>query len=392
MANRFVRNIKQVRDINQQPLNTNTQNDLLSDKNNRVYVRTGDRYEPITGLSEIKQRMNELDDNIKLLNPGKKQEKLLQSIEDEFNALKKRYDALTREIDNQNEEMEKIKLDMNGLNHQDDLNQINNDYDETIKGLQFKYDNEIKAIQNNIDELKENVNLLNSVSIERQLKRLNDELVLIKKYIENNKTDDVNNQSDNEINEINEIKASIQDIYSKIYELNESMKPTEPEEDNTYRQDLISELEKNIERLWGVVNTHQSDISDIANKVNNIRSDIANISKTLKTLDQYVKKSDTENWQKYRLTGNGGRRMVIPKEDFISLSRLGTGFFETIPSIEKPNQGTPKALNEKVIAIDIYEGTEGRRQYWLTDIATGELFFGSKDQDTFLGWQKLAFK
>lgn len=390
MANRFVRNIKQVRDINQQPLNTNTQNDLLSDKNNRVYVRTGDRYEPITGLSEIKQRMNELDDNIKLLNPGKKQDKLLQSIEDEFTELKKRYDALTREIDNQNEEMEKIKLDMNGLNHQDDLNQINHNYDNEIKALKSKYDNEIKAIQNNIDELKENVNLLNSVSIERQLKRLNDELVLIKKYIENNKTDDdVNNQSDNEINEI---KASIQDIYSKIYELNESMKPTEPEEDNTVRQDLISELEKNIDQLWGVVNTHQSDISGIMNKVNNIRSDVANISKTLKTLDQYVKKSDTENWQKYRLTGNGGRRMVIPKEDFISLSRLGTGFFETIPSIEKPNQGTPKALNEKVIAIDIYEGTEGRRQYWLTDIATGELFFGSKDQDTFLGWQKLAFK
>ena len=74
-----------------------------------------------------------------------------------------------------------------------------------------------------------------------------------------------------------------------------------------------------------------------------------------------MKKSDAETWQKYKLTGNGGRRMVIPKEDFISLSRLGTGFFETIPSIEKPNQGTPQALNEKVLAIDIYEGTEGRR-------------------------------
>lgn len=388
MANRFVRNIKQVRDINQQPLNTNTQNDLLSDTNNRVYVRTGDRYEPITGLSEIKQRMNELDDNIKLLNPGK-QEKLLQSIEDEFNALKKRYDALTREIDNQNEEMEKIKLNMNGLSYQDDLNQINNNYDETIKALKFKYNNEIKAIQSDIDELKENVNLLNSLSIERQLKRLNDELDLIKKYLVNNQTDNANNQTDNEINEI---KASIQDIYSKIYLLNESMKGAEPEEDNNYRQDLISEHEKNIDQLWGLVNTQQSDISYIVNKVGNIRSDIANINNTLKTLDQYVKKSDAETWQKYRLTGNGGRRMVIPKEDFISLSRLGTGFFETIPSIEKPNQGTPQSLNEKVLAIDIYEGSEGRRQYWLTDVATGQVFFGSKDQDTFLGWQELAFK
>ena len=88
MANRFVRNIKQVRDINQQPLNTNTQNDLLSDKNNRVYVRTGDKYEPITGISEIIERMNDLDKNIKALTPGQKQNKLFKNIEDEFNALK----------------------------------------------------------------------------------------------------------------------------------------------------------------------------------------------------------------------------------------------------------------------------------------------------------------
>ena len=53
---------------------------------------------------------------------------------------------------------------MNGLSYQDD-------YDNEIQPLKAKYDKAIEDIQNSIDELRENVNLLNSLSIERQLKR-----------------------------------------------------------------------------------------------------------------------------------------------------------------------------------------------------------------------------
>lgn len=389
MANRFVRNIKQVRDINQQPLNTNTQNDLLSDKNNRVYVRTGDKYEPITGISEIIERMNDLDKNIKALTPGQKQNKLFKSIEDEFNALKKRYDVLTREIDNQNEEMEKIKLNMNGLSYQDD-------YDNEIQALKSKYDKAIADIKNSIDELRENVNLLNSLSIERQLKRLSDELDLIKKYVVNNQTDNANNQTDNEINEI---KASIQDIYSKIYELNESMKGTEPEDDNINRQDLISELEKNIDQLWGVVNTQQSDISYLINKVGNIRSDISNISNTLKTLDQYVKKSDTENWQKHALTQDEGSNHIVPADEFIDIKSLEPGMYEVYPTEGgTESHGLPQALNGKEVELVVMQGSkkgenDPKRVYWAVNMSKpNEVYFGVKNDGVFLGWHKLAFQ
>ena len=47
MANDFVRSIKNVRNINKQPLNTNEQTDLLSD-DKHVYVRNKDQYENLT--------------------------------------------------------------------------------------------------------------------------------------------------------------------------------------------------------------------------------------------------------------------------------------------------------------------------------------------------------
>lgn len=40
MANRFVRAIRQVRDIKRVPLFTNEENDLISDTKNNVYVST----------------------------------------------------------------------------------------------------------------------------------------------------------------------------------------------------------------------------------------------------------------------------------------------------------------------------------------------------------------
>lgn len=58
MANRFNRSIREIRDIEKQPLHTNEQNDLLSDINDDVYVRLRRRYERITGLPELEKRFN----------------------------------------------------------------------------------------------------------------------------------------------------------------------------------------------------------------------------------------------------------------------------------------------------------------------------------------------
>ena len=56
MANRFNRSIREIRDIDKQPLFTNEQNDLLSDINDDVYVRLRRRYERITGLPELEKK------------------------------------------------------------------------------------------------------------------------------------------------------------------------------------------------------------------------------------------------------------------------------------------------------------------------------------------------
>ena len=62
MANRFVRAIRQVKDIKRVPLFTNEENDLISDTKNNVYVRVGRRYKKITGIEEIEQRLKKLEE------------------------------------------------------------------------------------------------------------------------------------------------------------------------------------------------------------------------------------------------------------------------------------------------------------------------------------------
>lgn len=63
MANRFVRAIRQVKDIKKVPLFTNEENDLISDNNNNVYVRVGRQYKKITGNEDIERRLKKLEDN-----------------------------------------------------------------------------------------------------------------------------------------------------------------------------------------------------------------------------------------------------------------------------------------------------------------------------------------
>lgn len=61
MANRFVRAIRQVKDIKKVPTFTNEENDLISDTNNNVYVRVGRQYKRITGYEDLEARIRKLE-------------------------------------------------------------------------------------------------------------------------------------------------------------------------------------------------------------------------------------------------------------------------------------------------------------------------------------------
>lgn len=63
MANRFVRAIRQVKDIKKVPTFTNEENDLISDTKNNVYVRVGRGYKKITGIEDIERRLKKLEEN-----------------------------------------------------------------------------------------------------------------------------------------------------------------------------------------------------------------------------------------------------------------------------------------------------------------------------------------
>lgn len=61
MANRFVRAIKQVKDIKRVPKFTNEEGDLITDTNNHVYVRVGKSYKRITGYEDLEARLKKLE-------------------------------------------------------------------------------------------------------------------------------------------------------------------------------------------------------------------------------------------------------------------------------------------------------------------------------------------
>lgn len=63
MANRFVRAIRQVKDIKKVPTFTNEENDLISDTKENVYVRVGRGYKKITGIENIERRLKKLEEN-----------------------------------------------------------------------------------------------------------------------------------------------------------------------------------------------------------------------------------------------------------------------------------------------------------------------------------------
>ena len=102
MANRFNRSIREIRDIDKQPLFTNEQNDLLSDVNDDVYVRLRRRYERITGLPELEKKFrnhvldyNQFKDDtqnmlIYLNNENERQDKMLEKLDDDVDTLTKK--------------------------------------------------------------------------------------------------------------------------------------------------------------------------------------------------------------------------------------------------------------------------------------------------------------
>lgn len=167
MGNRFTRNIQNVRNIDKLPLNTNEQNDLISDKKGNVYVRNLSSYERITGLKKLEDAFNILQERLKDFDPNNEEvenltkkinnnkielEKKIKSIQTEIkelpnyaNDIKTLDEKIEKEITTLQKELDNIEIQ----DYSQDINNIN----KRIDDLDIKnYDDDIKKINQRIDD------------------------------------------------------------------------------------------------------------------------------------------------------------------------------------------------------------------------------------------------
>ena len=145
MANRFVRTIRDVRDVDKTPLFTNEQNDLISDVNHHVYVRTGGDYVRITGLKDLEQQV----DKIKTLIPKSEENlKYINELETSINKLKTDMDTIELKQNDDQDSFHQIQTDIKNIN--DKIQQL-----ENINLNKYVTRGELKDIQATFESIKD---------------------------------------------------------------------------------------------------------------------------------------------------------------------------------------------------------------------------------------------
>lgn len=177
MANRFNRSIREIRDIDKQPLFTNEQNDLLSDVNDDVYVRLRRRYERITGLPELEKKFrnhvldyNQFKDDtqnmlIYLNNENERQDKMLEKLDDDVDTLTKKAKRLKDISDEHTEQLQSLRYDLDTFKNNEEWyrDQVQEKLDKLSDTLDAIQENDKQdKLQSEIDEVKKTVEAIQS--------------------------------------------------------------------------------------------------------------------------------------------------------------------------------------------------------------------------------------
>ena len=177
MANRIVRSIRAIRDIDKQPLFTNEQNDLLSDTNDDVYVRLARRYERITGLPKLEKKfqMHLLDYNqfkddtqqmlIFLNDENERQDKMIDKLNTDVDDLNKKAKKLKEITDEHTEQLQSLTNDLNDFkddvkSNREEITLLLSDLSTTVNEIQQQDDK--NKLQSEIDELRKTIETMQS--------------------------------------------------------------------------------------------------------------------------------------------------------------------------------------------------------------------------------------
>ena len=200
MANRFNRSIREIRDIEKQPLHTNEQNDLLSDINDDVYVRLRRRYERITGLPALEKKFN---NHLMDYNQFKDDtQSMLIFLNDENERQDNMIDKLNTDVDDLIKKTKRLK-DISD-EHTEKLVSLTNDL--------INVKNDVENNRNFIITTSDNLNaLFNRIKQEDKQDKLQSEIDELRKTVEAIKTDVEETQA---IEDMKQLNQSLQNFFS----------------------------------------------------------------------------------------------------------------------------------------------------------------------------------
>lgn len=232
MANRFVRSIRDVKNVNKQPLHTNEQNDLLSDNQGNVYVRTKNRYVRITGANDVEFK-NELDD-----------------LQKQINALEPNDTNTYRDIKDLKSKLDKLQDDVGNVQHKN--------YDKDIENLQKQidessstYDKEAREL---IDDLQSQINDVRSNIEDIKVPDYDDDIEELKSKLDDITIPDYDDDIDDIKNTLDDIKSDIDSLKSDVDDINNRLTPDVISGVDLEDKDSLEDLPQGLNYIIGAKN------------------------------------------------------------------------------------------------------------------------------------------
>lgn len=120
---------------------------------------------------------------------------------------------------------------------------------------------------------------------------------------------------------------------------------------NSVQDDNINQINTKgtqyIEELTGVRD-------GIQGKIDQFNTDVESVN--------YVKEEEVENWQKYKMTNDDGKRPYLTKGSFSNVNDLPPGSYETEGAEDATTQNLPAITSNTFIEIDVTESESGGRK------------------------------
>lgn len=120
---------------------------------------------------------------------------------------------------------------------------------------------------------------------------------------------------------------------------------------NSVQDDNINQINTKgiqyVEELTGV----RDGIQD---KIDQFNTDVESVN--------YVKEEEVENWQKYKITNDDGKRPYLTKGSFSNVNDLPPGSYETVGANDATTQNLPAITSNAFIEIDVTESESGGRK------------------------------